>query len=333
MEGPNVSPGTTLITGSSGYIGRHLIRALHERGHRNLVGIDRRDRTADLPEEVRSITADLATGDLASLDIDNVDTVFHLAAAKSDWGESAEDYHRDNNLATERLIEAAGSWGVKRWVNYSTVAVFGASEVALDESAPARPVGPYGTTKFECQKMFRKLHDKTGVPVLQILPSAVFGPENPENTNIFRLAEAIDNGRFVMIGDGANLKTTSYLHNLVAATLHLHEQQLSGNQEFIYVDDPAWSTEQLVTFIGGFIGKNATRVRIPLWAVEKPAGIFDWLARTTKVDLPITSDRIKKFCRATNYTSAKIHNAGFVQPYSMEEALEATLEWHVQRTR
>ena len=321
-----------LITGSSGYIGEHLILAMRESGFDgHIIGIDRRPAPASLSGKIDHHTFDLATDDYASLEIENVDTIFHLAAAKSDWGESDEDYHRDNVVATQNLIEASSSWLVNRWVFFSTVSTIGASAVELDESSSRNPSGAYGTTKYECEELFRNVVEERGTPVLTIMPSAVFGPSNPDSTNIFRLIDAIERRRFVMIGDGSTRKTTSYIHNLVAATLFAYELHTDGYEDFIYVDQPLMSTADLVAFIRKRLGKRATKLHVPLAFVEKPAQLFDVIARVTKIDLPITADRIQKFCRDTTYSSAKIRERGFVQPFDPEAALAATVDWHVSR--
>jgi GlcNAc-P-P-Und epimerase len=60
--------------------------------------------------------------------------------------------------------------------------------------------------------------DDRDAQILVIRPSVVFGPRNPPNTNVYRLIDAIHRGRFVMIGGGAEIKTTSYIDNLIAAS-------------------------------------------------------------------------------------------------------------------
>ncbi|MCB0718367.1 MAG: hypothetical protein KDD65_07965, partial [Bacteroidetes bacterium] len=67
---------------------------------------------------------------------------------------------------------------------------------------------------------------------------------------------------------------------------------------------------------------------LPLWIASPISKVADVAAAVTGRDLPITSARIEKFCRSTNFSPAKLLNAGFVPPVSVEDALKATVEWY-----
>lgn len=318
-----------LVTGSSGYIGPYLVDALIERGD-YVIGIDRVVPTAIEPHVF--VHGDLTDED--SIDkalAHDVDLVAHLAAARADWGLNDDEYIRDNVTATRKLIDSAVGKGVNRWVFYSTVGVFGPSEVPLDDSAPRAPRGIYGETKAEAEALFDTL--AAADPDMQITvirPSAVFGPGNPDNTNVYRLIDAIYRRRFVMIGDGSNTKTTSYLPNLVEATMFLLDRLTPGIERYIYVDSPALTTRQLVDQIYQELGKTAPGWNLPLPLARSLAYPSDLLARLTGVDLPITSARIQKFCRSTYFDRGALDHTGFNPTYSPAEAIRATVEWYLQ---
>jgi nucleoside-diphosphate-sugar epimerase len=58
--------------------------------------------------------------------------------------------------------------------------------------------------------------------------------------------------------------------------------------------------------------------------------IADGAAAVLRIDLPITSARIRKFCTSTNFSANKIRSLGFVQPVSMEDALDRTIDWYLK---
>lgn len=72
-----------LVTGSSGFVGSRLSKRLIGKGHR-VVGIDRDEGSP--PELSRFVHGDLAEEEALSRALDGVDAIFHLAAAKDDWG-------------------------------------------------------------------------------------------------------------------------------------------------------------------------------------------------------------------------------------------------------
>lgn len=318
-----------LVTGSSGFVGPYLVEALIERGD-YVIGIDRVAPSAIEPHVF--VQGDLTDDESIEKALaHDVDLVAHLAAARADWGLSDEEYIRDNVTATRRLIESALDKGVARWIFYSTVGVFGPSDVPMDDSAPRAPHGIYGETKAEAEALFDTLaaaDPETQIKVIR--PSAVFGPGNPDNTNVYRLIDAIYRRRFVMIGDGSNTKTVSYLPNLIEATMFLIDRLTPGIDKYIYVDSPALTTRELVDQIYEALGKTATSWNLPLPVARSLAYPSDLLARLTRVDLPITSARIQKFCRSTYFDRIALDRTGFIPTYSPAEAIRATVDWYLQ---
>ncbi|WP_259116319.1 NAD-dependent epimerase/dehydratase family protein [Salinibacter ruber] len=316
-----------LLTGSSGYIGSRLASRLNERGH-SVFGVDRKQYNGNF-------FSDTTTGDLlepSTLERTNlnVDCICHLAAAKGDWGISEEEYYRDNLEATRAIIEAGKDAGVKDWVFYSTVATLGPHHAPVDEGADFNAINPYGASKADAEKLFHQLaSEDPEARVLIIRPSVVYGPGNPPSTNIYRLVDAIYNRRFAMVGPGDAIKSTSYIENLLAATIFLMERMERGVQTYIYVDEPALTTGTLVERIYKLLGRSPPSWHIPLSVATPIATVSDWTADFTGIDLPITAARIEKFNRSTNFDASKIREDGFEQPVSNEDALRRTIEWHL----
>lgn len=318
-----------LVTGSSGFIGPHLVEALIEHGD-YVVGLDRVSPSGIEPHAF--VQGDLTDNESVEKALaHDVDIIAHLAAARADWGLTDEEYIRDNVTATRSLIRAGEEAGVERWVFYSTVGVFGPSEVPLDDSAPRAPQGIYGETKAEAEALFEALgeaHPDAEITVIR--PSAVYGPGNPDNTNVYRLIDAIYRRRFLMIGDGDNTKTVSYLPNLIEATVFLMDHMAPGVHRYIYVDSPALTTRELVDRIHQMLGRRAPRMRLPLPLARSLAYPSDLLAQLLEVDLPITSSRIQKFCRSTYFHRGALDKTGFSPAFSPEDALAATVDWYLE---
>lgn len=324
-----MSEGKTLVTGSAGYVASRLVPLLRDRGH-EVVGIDR--RPAPLAALARSIRADLLDPGAAEEACAGVRTVVHLAAARGDFGISDAEYHRDNVEATRALLRAGRAAGVRRWVFFSSVSAMGPSELPLDEGAPRRPVNAYGRSKAGCEEMFHALaRDVPEAEVAMLRPSVIFGPGNPPDTNIHRLIETIRANRFVMIGRGEAVKTTSYIDNVAAAALHMLDGLRPGAATRIYVDEPAWTTGELVARLYALLGKRGPALRLPLALARPLARVSDVVAAATGRDLPITAARIEKFCTATRFDASAIRRDGFVQPVSMDDAVAATVRWYLGR--
>ncbi len=316
------------MTGSSGYIGsKFLEREIADKF--TVAGIDREPPKTSEPNEF--ICADLVNNQLPERAFKNSDLVLHLAAAKGDWGISKDEYYRDNLEATRHVIEAGVEAGVKDWVFYSTVSTLGPRHDAVGEEADFNAINPYGASKADAEKLFHQLaEDDPEARVLIIRPSVVYGPGNPPSTNIYRLVDAIYNRRFAMVGPGDAIKSTSYIENLLEATLFLMERMERGVQTYIYVDEPALTTGVLVERIYRLLGKSPPSWHIPLSIASPIATVSDWAADLTGIDFPITAARIEKFNRSTNFDASKIREEGFEQPVSNKEALRKTVEWHLE---
>ena len=316
-------PKQLLVTGASGYIASRLIPELDRQGHVLTVV----DRESNPPPEIdHFVHGDPLESDICEQAVENADAVLHPAAAKGDWGISEDEYYRDNLEATRQVIEAGLEAGVKDWIFYSTVSTLGPHHDPVDEDAGFDAIGPYRASKAEAEKLFHQLAENNpGARILIIRPSVVYGPGNPPSTNIYRLIDAIYNRRFAMVGPGNAIKSTSYIENLLEATLFLMDRMQSGVQTYIYVDEPALTTATLVERIYTLLGKSPPSWHIPLSIASPVAKISDWTANLTGIDFPITAARIEKFNRSTNFAADKIREEGFDQPVSNKEALQRTV--------
>lgn len=149
---------TILVTGGAGYIGSQACKVLAGAGFRPVVfdNLSRGHRAA-----VRwgpLVEGELADG--ASLRAAfakyRVTAVMHFAAY-ADVGESVADpalYYRNNLSGTLALLEAMREAGVGEIVFSSTCATYGIpDDVPIGETAPQRPVNPYGETKLAIERM------------------------------------------------------------------------------------------------------------------------------------------------------------------------------------
>ena len=140
-----------LVTGGAGYIGSVVTAQLIEDGHEVVVLDDLSTGHADgVPRGAAFVEGDLRTGAAAVL-ATGIDAVLHFAA-KSLVAESVARpalYWQHNLGGTLALLEAMREAGVGRIVFSSTAAVYGEPEsVPIEETAPTRPINPYGASKL-----------------------------------------------------------------------------------------------------------------------------------------------------------------------------------------
>src|ERR1700730_14997358 len=153
---------TVLVTGGAGYIGSHMVQALAEASE-SVVGIANfaTGFSAFLPEGVPLFIGDAADENLVEgvIAAHDVESIIHFAGSVV-VPESMRDplgYYRNNTMTTRSLLNIAVKCDVKRFIFSSTAAVYGnPDQVPVPESAPTRPLSPYGSSKLMTEIM---LHD------------------------------------------------------------------------------------------------------------------------------------------------------------------------------
>jgi len=141
------------LTGSTGFIGRHLLRELPKRGYRLRVLLRR-------PTVLPTNTASAVIGDIArpqnmSAALQDVDAVIHSAGlAHAMSGIPEDDYRVINTEATINLARAAGRAGAKRFIFLSSIrAQRGPSaDGVLTEALEPRPTDAYGRSKLAAER-------------------------------------------------------------------------------------------------------------------------------------------------------------------------------------
>ena len=153
---------SVLVTGGAGYIGSHMVQALVEAGE-SVVVIDNLSTgfSQFLPKCIPLFIGDAGDENLVEgvIAAHGVESIIHFAGSVV-VPESMRDplaYYRNNTMTTRSLLNATIKSGVSRFIFSSTAAVYGnPDQVPVPESAPTRPLSPYGSSKLMAEIM---LHD------------------------------------------------------------------------------------------------------------------------------------------------------------------------------
>ncbi len=178
-----------LIVGGVGFVGLNIAEHMLGCGD-EVVLLDRAALPesaarafSGLPGRLHAIAGDVTDGDAISRAITpGLDALVMGAAITAGSARDASDPEtilRVNLLAQVPLIAAARDAGVRRVVNLSSAAAFGASgerHPVLDETTPGDPVGLYAITKWASERVGRRLGSLWGVDLVSLRLSGVFGP-------------------------------------------------------------------------------------------------------------------------------------------------------------
>lgn len=217
-----------LVTGAAGFIGSRLAAALARRDWA-VTGVDSFSSYYDVglktanAQKLQSEYAfkvdrlDLSEERLVEL-TQNADVVFHLAAqpgVRASWA-NFTTYVRDNLTATQRLLDAAQSTGVKRFVFASSSSVYGQVTGTVREDAPTHPFSPYGVTKLAAEAMCGAYAENFDLPTVSLRLFTVYGPGQRPDMAFSRLIEAALTGTtFPVYGDGRQVRAFTYVDDVV----------------------------------------------------------------------------------------------------------------------
>lgn len=165
-----------LVTGSTGFLGRHVVREMTRRGF-SVRALARSSCDWQDPA-VRAIEADLCTSELSPY-LAGVDVVVHLAARLSG---SDEEMHRANVTGTRRLMEAMTKSTCRRLVHASSFSVYrwDVDGGSLDECSALvdddvlGTVDSYSSTKVQQERLIREFSLREGWIVTVIRPAAIW---------------------------------------------------------------------------------------------------------------------------------------------------------------
>ena len=190
-----------LITGATGYIGRHLLSRLIDRGDRPrclVRDIDRASHTLSA-DKVELVQGDTTRPDTLAAAVQGIDTIVHAGFMTADRKETPGNSYEGTNVGgTRNLIKAAQDAGVKRMVEISGLG-----------TKPDKP-GSYMQGRYLAEKMVME----SGLEWTIIRPSVLFGKGAPF---IKGLAELIQTSPVLpLIGGGKTMFQPIYVEDVVS---------------------------------------------------------------------------------------------------------------------
>lgn len=322
-----------LITGGSGFIGAYFHRDLRALGHTDLLTLDLVEPEG-VAAEAPYIKGDIRDPNALDRAMEGVDLVIHLAAAHHDFGIAHDTYYSVNEHGSKVLCDAMDRAGIRQVVFYSTVATYGSAPTPHEEDAPTDPETPYGGSKLKGEGVFRAwAAGGDGRRALVIRPTVTFGPQN--FANMYSLIRQIDSGKYLRFGAGTNIKSLSYVENIVDATLFLlglkgdkPNRTIEPFEIFNFIDKPDMTSTQISDTVSKCLGKKPAPC-VPYWVGMLLGLPFDVVIKLTGKNLPISTARIKKLYKTeTKFEADKILSTGFKPSIPLAEGIDRMVRWY-----
>lgn len=292
-----------LVTGATGFIGQHVVRAL-------LAGDGIAVRIlARSPSRVREVFGpaaeliDVRLGDLTdavSLGTvcQGVDFVIHSGSAVPyafASGAPPGEFARVNIEGTESLARAALRAGVRRWVQVSSTGAMGTPHQAtVDETTVCRPVSPYQVSKHGSEQVLLRLQREEGLEVAIVRPCLVAG-QGKRGGELLKLFQLCTRGIFPVIGRRLNVEKPLVAVDDVVQGLLLAATRGPSGGIYLVHSGGGHTLGEILEEAGLLVGKRRPYVSIPLPIAWAGAQFGSWGSRLLGRQLPLTKERLNLF--------------------------------------
>ena len=319
---------TALVTGGTGFLGAHLVRALLREGEtvRCLVrpGTDRRNLAG---QPVDAVEGDVSDPSATVRAVRGCDTVFHAAALYQLWVPDPAPMYRANVGGTRTVLTAAGEAGAKRVVYTSTVAALGNPGDGRPgtETTPvtlAEMVGHYRRSKFLAEQEALRLA-RSGLPVVIVNPTAPVGAYDVKPTPTGQMIVDFLRGRMRgVLRTGLNLVAASDVatgHLLAAERGKVGHRYILGHANLML--------QEIFALLARLTGIPAPRLRVPYVVAVAAAAASEGLSRLTgrPPRIPLTGVRMAR--KVMFFDAGKaVRELGLPQT-PVEGALREAVDW------
>lgn len=305
---------STLVTGATGFLGRHVLRRLMQvSGDTHIILATRGSapQRNDGSQEFEYATVDLMQAvTLPS----GIRTVLHIAGEKRD--ESRMD--AVNHHGTRRLVEAAVRAGVRRFVYVSSVGVYGAPPHSgrVDESFPHTPRNRYEASKDAGEKCVREICADSGMDGVILQPSNVIGLMPGQARPLLGLMKMVRSGYFTWFGHAESWVNYVAVEDVAAAIVATAAHASAGHD---YIINTPAQLSRLISWIAEELGVPVPRRRLPLWVGEAAATLGSLSTWISGRNLPINRERFLELTNTTQYEpSLLIKDLSFDYPVGVE---------------
>ena len=318
-------PRQVLVTGASGFVGSHVVRALAARGI--VVRAQGRDAARlSFPGSVRICRFALSDATALTAAASGCDAIVHAAALSAPWG-ARQDFVDANVIGTANVIAAAGANHVRRLVHISSPAVIfdGNDQHLVDDSAPypVRLGSHYARTKRTAEELVRAVSMKLETVIIR--PKAIYGAG--DRALVPRLLHAARRGALPQIGNGLNTVDITHVDDVVGAiecalstTAGIGETFLVTGGEHVLL----WEMiRELLTGVGLPLPRHSMPVAVALVA----ASAMEAIAAVTGREPTLTRYSTQILARTQTYDISRAHQLlGYAPRVTSAHGLARTID-------
>lgn len=318
------------VTGATGFVGFHTVKALLAAGHSVHLGVRNAEKMQQLYGrhgiEIKHYTVGQITDRVSvGAALDECDAVVHTAALVSNKLVDVDRMHQVNVLGTQCVIGGAVERGIKAIVYISSaVVLWNPSLSRIDESTPiALATTAYARTKVEAEQYVEELCNK-GAKITLIYPPGIIGPDDPGLSESNEALQFLIKKFHVDTGGGLQLID---VRELAAAIVQLLEQRKSGRY-LISGHHVTW--RNLGNLLADAVSQPIRRVPIPAPILRGMGAIVETLNKIVPLNVPMSRESTALATRWVVNDDSKVHKELGIEYRPLHETLKDVVSWLVK---
>lgn len=313
-----------LVTGSRGFVGKHLLATLATAGHTGIAS--GRIQPESLPDGwIGANRSDILAADCIDTQVDaivHLEVKHHVARATL---QDREEFRAVNVDGTRRWLSWATAHKVERFVFASSVKAIKDNDGCLDELAGSEMSDPYGASKAEAEAAVRTWAVKEpGRSAIALRFPPIYGVGNIANLAAF--ARQVLAGKPCLIGRGQARKSVLSVSNATACILHALQIRAVGYEVYNAADADPVSLFELACYIAEAGGAPKPRgVSYPVAIVAAFTG--EVYERITGGEFPMNLKRFRTMTSNSEVSTEKLLATGFRPIEGTRQGVQDMVDW------
>jgi len=255
--------GLIFVTGAPGWLGTRLVEILREnkKSVRCLVL-----KNSDY-SKLKDLGADTIEGDLLQPEtlnnaLNGVETVFHCAGIIHP--KNVKEFYKINVDGTKNILEAGIKANAKKFVHISSNSAQGNNverAILMKEDQQEHPAKNYGKSKYKAEQIVKEAQKSGKINTVILRPCWFYGIRQPDRMT--KLMKMIKNGHPIIFGDGKNLRSMTYIDNLVDLMMLVEANDKANGQTYWAADERPYETLEIYQEIANELGVKLNPRFIP----------------------------------------------------------------------
>lgn len=324
------------VTGGTGLLGNNLVRQLLAAGWEVKALARSREKAAAILGDTR---AEIVTGDMEDVDgfaaaLAGCDVLFHTAAYFREYftvGDHWKTLEHINVRATLRLLAEAEQRGVKKAIYVSSSTVIGESPRGSlsDESTPPDSYSHenlYARSKVLAEAEIAAFLKTHRLPVVLVLPSAMFGPGDAAPTSAGRIILDFMARQLSVIPPGGF--STVDVRDVAQAMINAVRQGKSGERYIL--NDQYYDITAILSLLEKITGVPGPTRRVPYAGALLVAYLSEARARLTGTQPLVTVNAVHILNKRVELSAGKARRELGFTTRPLEETLRDEVAWFIE---